>query len=454
MANYKISVSKDGKKYNIVFKADNESAARERVHKEGYSILSLQEIFDKNEIGETFIFEGYKGGEYKHGKIAGTDIFKSYVKLRKDLEYDVVLLYSEEDELSTIEKKNKIIEELKEEYNLYYSNGKKEKIDDLRDKLLKDKNKNGKLNNFYLKKELDDVSFLLEKVITKLEDMISGNYFVEIDSIKKEKLKIIYNEIIKLKKTTNISKLREIGELALLKIGKIELDELEKTKSKENRDLLNDTNKLLKKIGSKDQFIEHDKDLVYQFNAIINRIKEIFKDNNDEVKKDEIDKESHSYIKNLLYLSKYRDYYKENTKLIIKNYFKFFSNKELKENLFLTRSVIKQNIILLKSKEKGVSISYTYIKKGFNKLIETFLGYFRYINNYIFGIIIMYTIVFLIYINYLQVLGIKDYNYNGIFYFIIILLIYLLIYISRNILILATNFVILIFIIIFGVINF
>jgi len=34
MANYKIAVSKDGKKYNIVFKAENEALARERVHKE------------------------------------------------------------------------------------------------------------------------------------------------------------------------------------------------------------------------------------------------------------------------------------------------------------------------------------------------------------------------------------------------------------------------------------
>jgi len=40
--------------------------------------------------------------------------------------------------------------------------------------------------------------------------MISGNYFIEIDSLKKDKLKAIYNEIIKLKKTTNISKLREV----------------------------------------------------------------------------------------------------------------------------------------------------------------------------------------------------------------------------------------------------
>ena len=34
MSNYKIAVSKDGKRYNIVFKAENEAVARERVHNE------------------------------------------------------------------------------------------------------------------------------------------------------------------------------------------------------------------------------------------------------------------------------------------------------------------------------------------------------------------------------------------------------------------------------------
>jgi len=109
MANYKIAVSKDGKKYNIVFKAENEALARERVHKEWYSILSLQEIFGKKEIWNTFIFEWIKLWEYKQGKIVWNDIFKSYVKLRKDLDYDVKYIYSEEDNNLSI---NKILTDL------------------------------------------------------------------------------------------------------------------------------------------------------------------------------------------------------------------------------------------------------------------------------------------------------------------------------------------------------
>jgi len=62
-------------------------------------------------------------------------------------------------------------------------------------------------------------------------------------------------------------------------------------------------------------------------------------------------------------LSKYKDYHRENTKNILKNIFKIIYDKNLREDLFLTRSVIQQNIILLKAREKGVNVSYTFVKK-------------------------------------------------------------------------------------------
>jgi len=455
MLNFKIAVSKDGKKYNIVFKAENEAVARERVHNEWYSILSLELVTDKHDIWDTFVFEWYKWWEFKHWKIVWNDIFKAYVKLRKDLEYDIQLIYSENDENFSIEKKLKIIEELKEEYDLYYSSWKKEKIDEIRDKIKKEKEENKKLENFYLKKELEDVNKLLEIVLLKLEKMISGQWIITIDQIKAEKLKIIYNEIIKLKKSTNISKLREVWELALLKIWNIELQEVEKTKNKENIELLKETNKLLKKIWSKDQFREKEKDLVYQFNFLVSNIRNFFTEiKNERKKNNKVDKESHSYIKTLLYLSKYKDYYKENTKLIIKNFYKFFYDKEFIEELFLTRSVIKQNIILLKAKEKWLNISYTYLKKGINKIIDAFIWFFQLLNKYIFFIILMYTTIFIIYLNIWFYIDNLDYNYNGIFYFLIAIFIYLFIYLSRSLFFLIINFVFLFFIIILGVINF
>ena len=120
MQNYKLSVSKNGKKYTIVFKAETEKLARERVHKEWYSILGVEEVSEKTNVWNVFIFSAINTiWEHKHWKIVWDDIFKIYVKLRKNLEYDVKTLFSEADSNLEDEQKNKIIKDLEEEYNLF-----------------------------------------------------------------------------------------------------------------------------------------------------------------------------------------------------------------------------------------------------------------------------------------------------------------------------------------------
>jgi len=87
MQNYKLSVSKNWKKYTIVFKADSEKQAREKVHKEWYSILSIETINQKEIIWNTFIFKvRTQNWEIKRWKLAWNDLFKAFVKLKKDLE--------------------------------------------------------------------------------------------------------------------------------------------------------------------------------------------------------------------------------------------------------------------------------------------------------------------------------------------------------------------------------
>jgi hypothetical protein len=65
MQKYKITASKSQKKYSFVLSAENEKLAKERIHKNGYSILTV-ELFDEKDISRaTFIFEGEKAGELK-----------------------------------------------------------------------------------------------------------------------------------------------------------------------------------------------------------------------------------------------------------------------------------------------------------------------------------------------------------------------------------------------------
>lgn len=453
MENFKVWVSKDNKRYSIVFKAESESAARERVHKEWYSILSLEKIVDNNELWNTFIFKWFKDWKINNWKIVWDDIFKVYVKLRKNLEYDITEIFPEKESLSDSQKVD-LLEELKEEYNIYYSGNKKEKIDELRDKIKESKEENSKLESFYLKKELEDTNKLIDYTLNKLQNLLSWNSWINLENDKLEKLKAVYNEIIKLRKSTNISKLKEIWELALLKVWNIELAELEKNKNKDNRDLLKETNKVLKKMWSKNQFVEKEKDLNYQFEMLISGIKDFFSDLRDKTKIVSVDKHSHSYIKTLLYIWKYKEKYNENTQFIIKNCIKLLFSKSLREETFITRKVIKQNISLLNAKIKGIKFSYTFLKKWFSKFLERILDTSKSIRVYLFSVVIIYLFVFLIYLNYSTYFNFNDYNYDGIFYFIIIILLYLILYFSRSIFLISLNFVFLFFIIIFWVINF
>ena len=245
MPNFKISVSKENKRYTIIFKAENEAVARDRVHQEWYSVLGVEEISAVESVWNIFIFEAYKNWQIKHWKIAWDDIFKVYVNLVRNLEYDVFSIYNEKDKDLPIEKKEKILKELKEEYAFLQKWKRQDKLDELREKIKKEKWEALNLNQFYLKKELEDTNKLIVHVLKKLESMILWNSAVKLTQEQKIKFEAIYNSIIKLKKSTNISKLKEIWEVALQKIWKIELSQLEDTKDEQNRELLKDTNKLL-----------------------------------------------------------------------------------------------------------------------------------------------------------------------------------------------------------------
>jgi len=95
MQKYKIVASKSQKKYTIILSADSETQAKEKLHKDNYSILSISKLNNKDIEGQKFIFQVEKNGEIKNGVIIGKDIFKVYVKLIEELEYNVISLYPE-----------------------------------------------------------------------------------------------------------------------------------------------------------------------------------------------------------------------------------------------------------------------------------------------------------------------------------------------------------------------
>jgi hypothetical protein len=454
MQKFKISVSKWGKKYTLVLSELNEIQARDRVHKEWYSILSIEEIWNDNTIvWHKYTFEWEKDWEIKKWKILWNDIFKVYVKLKKDLGYNIRVLYPENEESLDESWKEKIIKELEEEYNIFEWKWKKSKKEELKENIEKNRENKKELENFYLKKELGEIYKLIDFVLEKLKNLVDDKEIKWLALEQKEKIKNIYNSIVKLKKTTNIAKLKEIWEIALLKAWKLELRSLEKNQDDEARELLKETNRLLRKIGSKKQFIEKSKDVSFILSSFFTGINDSFRSFIGKIEKSrsmKIDKSSYSYIKNERLLKKYKEKLHLNGICVLKSIF----SQEKREKYLLKRSVIKQNILLLLAKKKWVSFSYTFLKKGYKKILEKVLRLLSRIREYLFYILVLYSVIFLFYINYIFYYKAEIFNYNWFFYFIVLLILYFTLSLSKNLIFIVLNFSFFFFLVVFWLINF
>ena len=466
MHKYKVTASKSQKQYTFVISEENEKLARRKVHQGGYSILSV-ELFDEASIkSNTFIFEAEKGSEIKSGKVAWNDIFKIYLKLKDWLGYNILKLYSIWDRAKTDIEKASTLKELDEQYSYYKSINKEENKEENKQDEDSSKNKIN-IDSFYLKKELEETYKLIDFVLDKLNKLLINEKY-KLEESKKEKLKNLFNSLIKIKSSTNITKLRTVWEAVLLKIWEIELDYLEKHKNKEWKQFLSETNNLLKKIWSEKKFKEEDKDLWKKIEKIVLNIKTFFidlkKEKNKEKKKriKTSDKRSYEYLRTLIFLNKYKQKLKQNNVEILKNILAFIvpweENSNKKQDLIVRRKVIKQNIYLFRAKLEGKVFSYTKVIKWFDHFIELIFKVFNYIKDYFFFVVLSYAILFLLFLNlsYYDIFPVfeKSLNQNWIFYFIIFLFVYFAIYFSRWIYSLIINSIILFLVTIFSLINF
>jgi len=78
--------------------AQNREEARNILHKQGYSIIEIQEVVETSlaQEGNFFFFDSLINGNIQTGKIQSDDIFKAYRKLIEDLKYDIVAIYTVE----------------------------------------------------------------------------------------------------------------------------------------------------------------------------------------------------------------------------------------------------------------------------------------------------------------------------------------------------------------------
>ena len=461
MPKYKVSVSKWQKKYTIVLNADSDVLAKKKVHDEWYSILGVKKIDDTKIEGHKFLFEAIdKNWGIKKWKVVANDPFKVYVKLREWLWYNVKFLYSEEDIDKSEWEKLDILENLKGQYELYFAHNKKNRSSDSKEHIKEKEVNKKKLENFYLKKELDQTYRLIDFVLIKLKNVLEKAEDKDVNKEKKEKIQKLYNAIIKVKKSTNISKLKEVWELALKKIWEIELSIVEKYKDKDSKKLLKETNSLLKKIGSKEHFVEKDKDISYILHKIWEKIKDkvsfkMWK------KSDWLDRESTSYWKTKLLIEKYQEKQKQNKLNILKNFYVFilpiWKNKEKAENLILRKKVINQNIIILKAKVTGKLVSYTKVIKWYNNFLHLLILLLLNINKYINIFIYISSILIILYFTGLKI-GINfnfiNFNIDAILTLVGIFILNILISLTSWVKTMILNIALYMFLLILWVVNF
>lgn len=187
--------------------------------------------------------------------------------------------------------------------------------------------------------------------------------------------------------------------------------------------------------------------------------KSYVEENTKQKPKFEIDKQTYIFLKNKLLLEKYNNKLNLINKEILNNFLVFLiptkENQEKKENLLIRKKVLLQNQKILQSRLTWKTYSYVKIMKWYDYFIDNFLKSLKFLTTPIFIIITTYSLLFCLFLllNSLNIIN-YDINFTWMFYFIYMILAFVILNLSKWILSLSFNIVILNFLFIFWVINF
>lgn len=383
--------SKSSKKLTLTLTATTLEEAREMLHRQGYSIIEIHPIEASTESGNFFYFDAVINGVTQTGKIQSTDIFKSYKKLIEDLKYDVRYIYTTE---SMPEDQKRIITaKVKDGYRLY-----KESIGEEVEERPKEK---------YSREEIDmrDVSPEIIKEIAKYNGIIDAtiikiqNIFLKYhDTITPEfktRLEFLENNLIQNKWTRNLWRIKSVVEQALITIWEIEVSLLKLGMTEEKKKFLEETNALLKQVGSKDR-IQTEQEKQQSFGYKLNSFLDVFtKKKPKEVEQiNKKDTSSFSYFKNKRELDIYK---KKLTSLefsLIKAIVTFHFTEV--KRLYLKRRLIRQNIQIIDNRINNRVISYTKIIHGVDYYFSLFFKFLSLITTILFYSVFFYTLAFIL----------------------------------------------------------
>lgn len=447
MAFYKATCAKNNQKIELMVQFDSLEDARQNLHSQWYSIIEIKETSEFTNNSEIFYFDFLTDWKIKKGSINSDDILKAYIKLVDDLHHNIIFLY--ENKEATENEKILTTQKIKHSYDIYKSRVKESP--NIQAPIKKENHWEENNINSILLKELNHYYLLIDKVLEKI-NFIINNFGENITIERKVKLNDLYNSLKQVKNITNISKLKLIGETALLKIGEFQMELISQNIMEWKKEILWDTNKLLKWFWSTKQINLPEDDIKLKINNLYKDI--LFYIKNLTIftlKKEKIDRSSWKYFNILRELETYKIKLKEINFEILKNFF----NKEKKLRLVLKKKFILQNINLITKRIKNKKISYTKTIKWFNYYKDIIIFLIQKLWDLVVYSLFIYTIFFIGLNSYEKLFSQKiDINYRFILYIVIISLFWFLLKISKNFTILVISLIIYILSFIYLIVNF
>ncbi|EKD44611.1 MAG: hypothetical protein ACD_71C00077G0003 [uncultured bacterium (gcode 4)] len=392
MQTFQAVCAKNNRKIELVVRYNSLEEARVDLHAQGYSIIDIKQIEERETIGQVFYFEILLDGKKKSGQIQSGDLFKAYIKLVDDLRYTVTAIY--EDINASPEEKAFVTSKIQASYLLYkQQNTKKEGVKEVKiEQTIQKSNDASDISLSYVGKEIRAYYGLIDRILLKIE-MLLTKYSTEISNERKWKLQEIHTTLKQLKNTTNTDKLRIISEKALLRIWAVELELVAGTADKEKQGFINETNDLLKKFGSSERVRNPDTDILLKGKRILDEFIQNFSSIKEIKKEWKKDTQSFVFYKNLRELHIYKQKLRETNKGLIVATILF--QKEKQQRLWLKKRLIVQNIQLIENRIKNIRFSYSKIVKGIHYYTDIGIFSLSYIGDILLYGIFFYSVFFI-----------------------------------------------------------
>lgn len=367
--------SKWNRKLTLSLTAESIDEARELLHGQGYSIMEIRQaerVQEKGTEKNFFYFDIRINNQIKTWKIQSDDVFKSYKKLVDDLWYDVVYIYTNEG--MSEEQKKVITAKVRDSYRLYKATL-WENIDEKKIERSEDEVEKQQISPQILR-EIEHYALIGDSTIEKIQNLLL-KYHTTIPDDKKIELEKLEHSILQTKGSSNLWKIRTVVEGALKSIWEIELVLVKTWMAEEKKKFLEETNSLLKQIGSSDRIETDKKESLDIWKTLTNFIAS-FTDKGEWQKKWErkpVDTNSFIYYKNQRELNLYRDTLSKTVVERIKALFTL--NFALVKRLTLKKRLLLQNIQIIENRINNKNVSYTKIAHGFEYYIDSFLFWLR-----------------------------------------------------------------------------